>query len=155
MAQIDHRIVSSFILPSAAQMSPPAAATEANPISSGEATAAMRLAGIFGALAKRGLDVQVDRKLPRTVLHLGGRLDQQSAPLLKDAIRELVTFTPTDIDVNLAGVQGVDGVGLAALVWAWGNAREHGRELRLTQVRPDVLAIVERLNLHQLLCVVV
>jgi len=155
MVQIDRRIVSSFVLPSAGRASAAPTATEAKLISSEEATAAMRLASIFGALSKRGLDVEVDRKLPRTVLHLSGRLDQQSAPLLKDAIREFVALTPTDIDVNLASVQRVDGVGLAALVWAWGNAREHGRELRLIQVRPDVLAIVERLNLHQLLCVVV
>ena len=43
---------------------------------------------------------------------------------------------------------------LAALVWAWGNAREQGRELRLTQTRPDLREIVARLNLHQLLRIV-
>jgi anti-anti-sigma factor len=112
------------------------------------------LAGLLDALGKRGLQTDVASKPGVTVLQLRGRLDRQSAPLLKNAVREIVDRTTTSIDVDMSGVERVDGVGLAALVWAWGNASQGGRQLRLTHARPNVMELVAKLNLHQLLQIV-
>jgi anti-anti-sigma factor len=96
----------------------------------------------------------LNRDSERTIVQLHGRLDRQSAPVLKDATREIVALSGARIDIDMVGVDRVDGVGLAALVWAWGNARDGGHELRLTHVRPYVREIIAKMNLHQLLRIV-
>lgn len=113
-----------------------------------------RLYGWIDALAKRGLGMEIDLKPGRTILHLRGRLDRQSALVLKDGFREIVAQTSKSIDVDLVGVDRVDGLGLAALVWSWRLALDSGLELRLTRMRPDVRAIVTKMNLHHLLQIV-
>ncbi len=98
--------------------------------------------------------MEVDRRAGRTVLHLYGRLDRQSAPLLKNGFQEMLPLAARLIDVDLAAVNRVDGMGLAVLVWAWRLTREQGMELRLMRMRPNVREIVARMNLHHLLQVV-
>ncbi|MHB0871546.1 MAG: STAS domain-containing protein [Chloroflexota bacterium] len=105
-------------------------------------------------LARRGLRIEVDRESGRTVLHLHGRLDAQSAPALKKGFQELLPLASRYIDVDLAAIDRVDGVGLAALVWAWRLTQDHGLELRLTRMRPYVREIVSKMNLHHLLQIV-
>jgi anti-anti-sigma factor len=94
------------------------------------------------------------RDSEHTVVQLNGHLDRQSAPALKDATREIVGLSGARIDIDMGGVDRVDGVGLAALVWAWGHARDGGRELRLMHVRPYVREIIEKMNLNHLLKIV-
>lgn len=105
-------------------------------------------------MARRGLQIEIDRESGRTVLHLHGRLDSQSAPFLKRGFEEVLPLISRCVDVDLAAVDRVDGVGLAALVWAWRLTRDHGLELRLTRMRPFVREIVSRMNLHHLLQIV-
>lgn len=113
-----------------------------------------RLHGWIETLAKRGLRMEIDLKPGRTMLHLHGRLDRQSAPVLKGGFQEVVAHATRSIDVDLAGVDRVDGLGLAALVWSWRFAQNSGLELRLTRMRPDVREIVTKMNLHHLLEIV-
>ena len=106
------------------------------------------------ALARRGLQLGVSLKPGSTVLTLRGRLDQQSASVLKNGFSEVVSLSPRSIDLDLGGVTRLDGMGLAALVWSWGLARDRGRELRLMHVPSETRALVTRMNLHHLLQVV-
>lgn len=113
-----------------------------------------RIRSWMDLLARRGLRIEVDRESGRTVLHLHGRLDAQSAPALKKGFQDLLPLASRYIDVDLAAIDRVDGVGLAALVWAWRVAQDHGLELRLTRLRPYVREIVSKMNLHHLLQIV-
>jgi anti-anti-sigma factor len=103
------------------------------------------------ALTGRRLQVEVDNTSGYTVLRLKGRLDHQSAPALKDRFRDVVARASHRIDLDLAAVDRVDGLGLAALVWARGLARDCGVELRLTRMGPHVRDMVAKMNLHHLL----
>ena len=103
------------------------------------------------SLGKRGLQLSVSFKPGSTVLSLAGKLDQHSAPVLKEGFHEVVALSPHSIDVDLGGVSRVDGMGLAALVWSWGLAHERGRELRLLHVPSATREIVTRMNLHHVL----
>jgi len=106
------------------------------------------------ALARRGLQLGVSFKPGTTVLSLRGRLDQQSASVLKEGFSEVILLSPYSIDFDLGGVTRLDGMGLAALVWSWGLAHERGRELRLMHMPSETRALVTRMNLHHLLHVV-
>lgn len=106
------------------------------------------------ALARRGLHLEVERKPAHTILHLRGRLDSQSASVMKASIQEILPADTRYIDVDLRGVERVDGVGLAALVWTWHLVRECGGELRLIHLTPQIREIVMRMRLHQLLKIV-
>ncbi len=106
------------------------------------------------AIATRGLLVELDMEPGRAVMHLSGRLERQSAPMLKNGFQEIFPLISRSIDVDLAGVDRVDGMGLAALVWAWRLAQESGLELRLMRMRPYVQEIVAKMNLHHLLQIV-
>jgi anti-anti-sigma factor len=125
-------------------------ASESVPPSSGPRP----LGSWIDALARRGLQLGVSLKPGSTVLTLRGRLDQQSASELKKGISEVVSLSPRSIDLDLGGVTRLDGMGLAALVWSWGFARDRGRELRLMHVPSETRALVTRMNLHHLLQVV-
>ncbi len=103
------------------------------------------------SLGKRGLQLGVSFKTGTTVLSLAGKLDQHSAPVLKEGFPRIVALTPRSIDLDMSGVSRVDGVGLAALVWSWGFAQEQGCELRLLHVPSATREIVTRMNLHHVL----
>lgn len=103
------------------------------------------------ALTKRGLRAEITRQAGDTVLHLRGRLDGHSAPVLKGGFQEIIPLRSGTILVDMEGVDRVDGMGLAALVWAWRLARECGGTLRLTRLRPPVREIVAKMSLHYLL----
>jgi anti-anti-sigma factor len=106
------------------------------------------------SLGRRGLRLGVSFKTGTTILSLGGRLDQHSAPLLKEGFHEIVALTPRAIDIDLSSVNRIDGIGLAALVWSWGLAHQRGRQLRLLHVPSATREIVSRMNLHHVLQVV-
>jgi anti-anti-sigma factor len=112
------------------------------------------LASWIDALARRGLQLGVSFKPGATVLSLRGRLDRQSAAVLKEGFSEVVALTPRSIDFDLGGVTRLDGMGLAALVWSWGLAHKRGRELRLVHMPSETRALVTKMNLHHVLQVV-
>jgi anti-sigma B factor antagonist len=100
------------------------------------------------------LRLRVDQQPNRTVLHLTGRLDSHAAAEFKKAFVGVVGLESHVIDVDLRDVTGVDGLGLASLVWAWRTANAAGDELRVTQMGPKVRELIEQLNLHLLLRIV-
>ena len=128
----------------------PVATTEPVPLKPGRRP----LGRWIDALARRGLQLGVSFKPGATVLALRGRLDQQSASVLKEGFSEVVSLSPHSIDLDLGGVTRLDGMGLAALVWSWGLARDRGRELRLMHMPSETRALVTRMNLHHVLQVV-
>jgi len=102
-------------------------------------------------LAKRGLQVEIIREAAGTVVRLEGRLDGQSAPVLKEGFQEVMSMGSSFIEVDLGGVSRIDGVGLAALVWAWRLAQEVGGHLRLARLQPQIREIAARIGLNSLL----
>lgn len=106
------------------------------------------------ALAKRGLRTEIFRQANGLAIRLNGRLDGHSAPILKEGFQEIANHSPTSIEVDLGGVHRIDGMGLAALVWAWRLIQECGGQLKLVRLQPSVREIVVRMNLHCLLEIV-
>ena len=128
--------------------------TSPAPESASSRSGQRRLGSWIDALARRGLQLGVTFKSGATVVSLHGRLDQQSAAVLKEGFADVISLSARSIDVDLGGVSRVDGMGLAALVWSWGLARERGRELRLLHMPSATRQIVAKMNLHHVLPVV-
>jgi anti-anti-sigma factor len=54
----------------------------------------------------------------RDVLHLSGALDRAASPELRQEIGGTLSRGPAVLVIDLSGVSGVDGAGLAVLVYA-------------------------------------
>ena len=147
-AQVAHSDAATDDDAAALRVTSPASAPVASP------SGRRRLGGWIDASARRGLQLGVTFKSGATVLSLQGRLDQQSAGVLKEGFPEVMSLTTRSIDVDLSGVSRVDGMGLAALVWAWGFARERGLVLRLLHMPAATRQIVTKMNLHHVLQVI-
>src|ERR1700694_316859 len=100
------------------------------------------------------LRMRVEEVAGRTVAYLNGQLDSHSTPEFKKLCREILAGTAHSVDVNLAGVTRMDGMGLASLVGAWRVAETGGKEFRLLQMGQPTRELVERMNLHLLLRII-
>jgi anti-sigma B factor antagonist len=81
-----------------------------------------------------GLDVHLDRSTPSVLLlRVAGEIDTLTAPMLEEALGELLAAEPADalVAVELAGVGFLASSGLAALIRAAHRAEAQGRELHL------------------------
>jgi anti-anti-sigma factor len=103
---------------------------------------------------RHNLRIHIERQPDRTSVLLSGRLDSHTAKEFKQSLQDALVSAAACIDVDLAGVTAVDGMGLASLVWAWRTAASGGRELRVSRMRPKVRELVERMNLHLLMRIV-
>ncbi|MGW7333978.1 STAS domain-containing protein [Streptomyces sp. NPDC054840] len=77
--------------------------------------------------------VWVNGEDQRRVVHVGGELDIDRAPMLRDALHTVITRPggPDEIVVDLSGLSFCDSSGLNALIHAQQTAAEHGRRIIL------------------------
>jgi anti-sigma B factor antagonist len=93
------------------------------------------------------MDLNTDTRDGFAVIALGGRLTATGAPLLRNAVSDLIAAGHSRIVIDMGAVQFVDSSGLGALVGGLKSARVAGGDLRIAAV-PDVVRTV--LNLTNL-----
>ena len=71
---------------------------------------------------RHNLRIRVEQQPERTSLLLTGRLDSHAANEFKRSFQTALASAQGCMDIDLGGVTGVDGMGLASLVWAWRTA---------------------------------
>jgi anti-anti-sigma factor len=87
--------------------------------------------------------IVVEKREMVTVVSIDGSVDGTTARELVSSMREQVTGGSARLVGNLAGVDYTSSAGLRALLETVKETRQHGGDLRLAAVRPDVLRILE------------
>ncbi|KTR86336.1 STAS domain-containing protein [Leucobacter chromiiresistens] len=86
-----------------------------------------------------------------TVISITGRLTATGAPLLRNAVSDLVDSGTARIVVDLAHTEFVDSSGLGALIGGLKRARVAGGDLRIAAVPEQVHAVLRLTNLDRVL----
>lgn len=96
--------------------------------------------------------VEVEKEERQVIVHVGGEMDIDRAPLLQVALHTLITQPdyPTDIVIDLTGLTFCDSSGLNALLQARFTAEEHGRRITLHAPNRQVRKLLELTGTHQL-----
>ncbi|WP_331732585.1 STAS domain-containing protein (plasmid) [Streptomyces avidinii] len=81
----------------------------------------------------------------RRVVHVGGEMDIERAPMLREALHAAITRPggPGEIVVDLSGLSFCDSSGLNALIHAQRTAVEHGRRIVLRTPPPQLRRLLE------------
>lgn len=76
----------------------------------------------------------------RLVVHVGGEMDIDRAPMLRNALHAAILQPegPGDIVVDLAGLSFCDSSGLIAFIEAQRTAAENGRRIVLRDPQPQI-----------------
>jgi len=77
------------------------------------------------------------------VVSIEGSVDGMTAGELVTSMREQVSAGNPRLVGNLSGVDYTSSAGLRALLETLKETRQHGGDLRLAAVRPDVLRVLE------------
>ncbi|MFE4258149.1 STAS domain-containing protein [Streptomyces sp. NPDC056883] len=77
--------------------------------------------------------VEVEKDEQQVIVHVGGEMDIDQAPLLHEALRTLITQPdcPGEVVIDLTELAFCDSSGLNALLQARLTAEEHGRRITL------------------------
>lgn len=89
------------------------------------------------------MDIATEKRERATVVSIDGSVDGMSAPQLVAAFREQIGGGSPRLVGNFAGVDYTSSAGLRALLETVKDARQHGGDLRLASVRPEVLRVLE------------
>jgi anti-anti-sigma factor len=87
--------------------------------------------------------IVVEKRERVTIVSIDGSMDGTTARELVTSLKEQVTGGSPRLVGNLAGVDYTSSAGLRALLETVKDARQHGGDLRLAAVRPDVLRVLE------------
>ncbi|HEX9286299.1 MAG TPA: STAS domain-containing protein [Thermoanaerobaculia bacterium] len=87
--------------------------------------------------------IEVEKRGHVTVVSVGGSVDGTTAGELTASLRGQVTGGNHRLVANLAGVDYTSSAGLRALLETVKEARQHGGDLRLAAVRPEVLRVLD------------
>ncbi|MGW1774874.1 STAS domain-containing protein [Streptomyces sp. NPDC002104] len=89
--------------------------------------------------------VEVDKQDQQVVVHVGGEMDIDRAPLLQEALRTLIAQPdcPRDVVIDLTELTFCDSSGLNALLHARITAEEHGRQITLHAPNQQVTKLLE------------
>ncbi|KOU30751.1 hypothetical protein ADK53_27905 [Streptomyces sp. WM6373] len=81
----------------------------------------------------------------RRVVHVGGEMDVDRAPMLRHALHTAITEPggPAEIVVDLSDLSFCDSSGLSVLVNARPTAAEHGRRISLRNPQPQFRRLLE------------
>ncbi|MFB6809489.1 STAS domain-containing protein [Streptomyces sp. NPDC056387] len=87
----------------------------------------------------------VDGGDQRIVVHVGGEMDIDRAPMLYNALHAAITQTggPNEIVADLAELSFCDSSGLNALIQARHTADEHGKRITLRAPQPQFRRLLE------------
>ncbi|MFB6999278.1 STAS domain-containing protein [Streptomyces virginiae] len=91
------------------------------------------------------LGVWVNGDDQRRVVRVGGEMDIDRAPMLRDALHAAITRPggSDEIVVDLSDLSFCDSSGLTALIHAQRTAAEHGRRIILRTPPPQVRRLLE------------
>ncbi|HEV8610638.1 MAG TPA: STAS domain-containing protein [Thermoanaerobaculia bacterium] len=87
--------------------------------------------------------IVVEKREVVTVVSIDGSVDGTTARELTASFRAQVAGGSARLVGNLAGVDYTSSAGLRALLETVKETRQHGGDLRLAAVRPEVLRILE------------
>ena len=87
------------------------------------------------------------------VLTVGGEVDLNTAPQLKERINGLIAQGNSNLVVDLDGVEFMDSTGLSALVSGLMRTSESGGGMAVVCNRPQVLRLLALTGLDQVLTV--
>jgi anti-sigma B factor antagonist len=87
--------------------------------------------------------IVVEKREVVTVVSIDGSVDGTTARELVSSLREQVVGGSARLVGNLAGVDFTSSAGLRALLETVKETRQHGGDLRLAAVRPEVLRVLE------------
>ena len=89
------------------------------------------------------MDIVIEKRERATVISIEGSVDGISAPHLVTALREQIAGGSPRLVGDMANVDYTSSAGLRALLETVKDARQHGGDLRLAAVRPEVLRVLE------------
>ncbi len=89
------------------------------------------------------MDVSIEQRDPVTVVAVAGSVDGATSGALVASLREEVLAGHIRLVGDLSGVDYMSSAGLRALLETVKEARQHGGDLRLAAVRPDVLRVLD------------
>lgn len=97
------------------------------------------------------LVISARREGTRAVLELEGELDLYGSPQLTSAVEDLLTSSPSAIDIDASGLTFADSAGLRAFLVARKDAEAAGVELRLAKVSEPLDRVLEMTGLREVL----
>lgn len=89
------------------------------------------------------MEIAVEKRGRVTVVSVDGSVDGTTAGELIASLRGQVSGGNHQLVANLAGVDYTSSAGLRALLETVKEARQHGGDLRLAAVRPEVLRVLD------------
>jgi anti-anti-sigma factor len=87
--------------------------------------------------------IVVEKREMVTVVSIDGSVDGTTAAELVRSLREQIAGGAPRLVGNLAGVDYTSSAGLRAILETVKDTRQHGGDLRLAAVRPEVLRVLE------------
>src|SRR6478752_234158 len=97
------------------------------------------------------MDLSTDTRDGYAVIGLTGRLTATGAPLLRNAVGDLIAAGESNIVIDMSALQFVDSSGLGALVGGLKSARVAGGDLRIAAVPDAVQTVLHLTNLDRVL----
>ncbi|MEW1981455.1 STAS domain-containing protein [Citricoccus sp. NPDC079358] len=97
------------------------------------------------------MQVTVERHDTYTEVRGEGRLNMAAAPKLKDVISSEISAGSRQIVVDLSATEFMDSSGLGALIGCLKMARQAGGDLRISQVPPQVLMVLQLTSMDRVL----
>lgn len=84
-----------------------------------------------------------DKKIGNaTIVNLNGSIDAMTAPMITEYIQALVAKGNVKLVADLSGVDYTSSAGLRVLLGAIKDTRSQGGDMRLANVQPDVLKVL-------------
>ena len=88
------------------------------------------------------MEIQDEQVSDVTVLTIKGSIDAMTAPKITEYIQGLVTKEKVKLIADLSGVDYTSSAGLRVLLGAIKDTRAQGGDMRLADVQPDVLKVL-------------
>jgi len=89
------------------------------------------------------MEILVEQRGAVMVLSVSGSVDGVTSPVLAARFHEEIAAGRVTLVGDLAGVDYMSSAGLRALLETVKEARQHGGDLRLAAVGPDVLRVLD------------
>ncbi|MCL2399736.1 MAG: STAS domain-containing protein [Defluviitaleaceae bacterium] len=80
---------------------------------------------------------------------LCGEIDIVNSAEFKSQLTNLIEEHVADIHIDCTGLEYIDSTGLGALVGILKNTKSHGKEVRLSFVKPNILKLFRITNLDK------
>lgn len=100
------------------------------------------------------IEIEIERTDERLSICPKGDVNLQSSPMLRQTIKSALAEGQEPVDIVLAEVEYMDSSGVATLVEALQQCRQHGRSLRLVNPTARVHSIFQIAKLDSIFTIV-